>query len=82
MYDKPADTGNDKPVQGMINLQILGHVEILPSKLKGEMSWWKGPSWLAGPKSRWPVKDKLQQQLRRQLFSLQELSMFPVWKVL
>ena len=30
------------------------------SKLKDNTLWWKGPSWLAGPKDGWPMKNEIE----------------------
>ena len=43
--DNPADVGSRGTVA---------------SKLKDNTLWWKGPSWLAGPKDGWPMKNEIE----------------------
>ena len=44
--------GDDNPTD-------IGSRGMLPSKLKSNMLWWKGPGWLAGPKCGWPAKGNI-----------------------
>ena len=44
--------GDDNPAD-------IGSRGMLPSKLKSNMLWWKGPGWLTGPKCGWPVKGNI-----------------------
>jgi hypothetical protein len=45
---------------GEYNPADVGSRGTVASKLKDNTLWWKGPSWLAGPKDGWPMKNEIE----------------------